>query len=441
MKRAVSPRLAREIRRRDLVGVGINATIGAGIFGLPARIRDLAGPAAFLAYVVCALACSLIALCLAEVGSRFRQSGGPYLYAREAFGPIVGFEIGWLRWLVWILTFAANANLLVDYTAYVWPLLNGGIARMAVITMLSAVLTAINVIGVRQTTIASNLFAAGKLVPLLVLVGVGIFFVDVRSFSFTSAPRVGSFSSAVVLVMYAFAGFEAPTVPAGEIRDPQRTVPFGVFMTLGVVAALYILVQAFYSGTMASATSSATPLAAAAVHILGGAGGTLISVTAIVSVAGNLNGKLFLAPRVLFAMAEHRQLPPMIAAVHSRFRTPYVAILLSAACALAVALSGTFIQLATIAVLVSVVVYASSCVALPVLRRLPGTPPATFKSPHGSAVTVAAIGVCVWLLVNNTSADLVTLAVAASVGLVVYGIFAMYRGLIVGRDRSVTAGR
>src|SRR6202158_3862525 len=121
MAQASSEGLIRGIRRWDLVAIAINGIIGAGIFGLPSRVFSLIGPYSLIAFVACALVVMLIILCFAEVGSRFDETGGPYLYARKAFGATVAFEVGWLIWLARLTAFAANCNLMVSYLAFFWP--------------------------------------------------------------------------------------------------------------------------------------------------------------------------------------------------------------------------------------------------------------------------------------------------------------------------------
>src|SRR6266568_3604911 len=150
--------LVRGIRRWDLVAVAINAIIGAGIFGLPSRVYALVGPYSLIAFVVCAIVVTLIILCFAEVGSRFKETGGPYLYAREAFGPTAAFEIGWLMWLARLTAFAANCNLLVNYLGYFWPQATTTLWRVFIIVFVVVVLAGINVMGVRQAAIVSNCF-------------------------------------------------------------------------------------------------------------------------------------------------------------------------------------------------------------------------------------------------------------------------------------------
>jgi amino acid transporter len=419
--------LVRGIRRWDLVAFGINFVVGAGIFGLPAKVYSLSGTLSLIAYAICAAAVFLIVLCFAEVGSRFDETGGPYLYAREAFGQLVGFEVGWLRSLAGVTSFAANSNLLVDYLSYVWPTANTHLWRALIITAVALSLTTINLIGVRDAALASNIFAVGKLLPLLLFVTAGLFFIQPHNFSITARPTLGALSTSVLLLVHAFAGFESVTIAAGEVRDPQRTVPFALFITIGGVVLLYVLIQVVCIGTLPELASSTRPLADAGSRFLGAYGGYIITLGAIVSIMGNLNGQLLVTPRTIFAMAEQKQLPRVFAAIHTRFHTPYFSICLSAAVILCFALSGTFIQLLTVSVLARLVVYASTCAALPVLRRKGNVRPPLFKAPAGIVVAIASVGLCVWLLSSSTKREALTTTVAAGVGLISYALYRIAR--------------
>ncbi|HET8674647.1 MAG TPA: amino acid permease, partial [Blastocatellia bacterium] len=319
--------LVRGIRRWDLVAFGINLTVGAGIFGLPSRVYSLSGPASLIAYAVCAVAILLVGLCFAEVSSHFNKTGGPYLYAREAFGSLVGFEIGWLRWLAGVAAFAANSNLLVDYLLYLWPAAESGAVRPLVISTTILSVTAINLIGVRDTAIASNILAVGKLIPLLFFIVVGLFFINPQNFSMATQPSYSQMSISVLLLMYAFSGFESLTIPAGETRDPQRSIPFALLTTIGIVTVVYVLIQVVCIGTLPELASSSRPLADASSRFLGAWGGYLISAGAIVSMAGNFNANILGTSRLVFAMARDGHLPRIFAAIQPRFRTPYISIL------------------------------------------------------------------------------------------------------------------
>ena len=232
--------LIRGIRRWDLVAVTINGIIGAGIFGLPAKVYALIGTYSLIAFVACALVVAIIILCFSEVGSRFDETGGPYLYAREAFGPTVAFEIGWLIWLARLTAFAANCNLLINYLSYFWPPAISSPWRPILIVAVVVLLTTINVVGVRQATMVSNVFTIGKLLPLLIFIAAGLYFLNPTAFTFGPAPSTHAFSQSVLLLIYAFTGFEMAAIPAGEIRDPKKNLPRALLIALGVVAVFYI---------------------------------------------------------------------------------------------------------------------------------------------------------------------------------------------------------
>jgi amino acid transporter len=242
--------LVRGISRWDLVAIAINGIIGAGIFGLPSKVYALIGTYSLIAFVACALVVALIILCFAEVGSRFKETGGPYLYAREAFGPTVAFEIGFLIWLARITAFAANCNLLVSYTSYFWPQATNSLWRPTIIVLVVAVLTVINLRGVKQAAMVSNVSTIGKLIPIIIFIAAGLYFINPQSYSFGAAPTTGAFSQSVLLLIYAFTGFEMATIPAGEIRDPKKDLPIALLTALCVVAVLYILIQVVCVGTL-----------------------------------------------------------------------------------------------------------------------------------------------------------------------------------------------
>jgi amino acid transporter len=423
--------LVRGIRRWDLVAVAINGIIGAGIFGLPARTYALIGSYSLIAFVACALIVCLIILCFAEVGSRFEETGGPYLYAREAFGETVAFQVGWLIWLARLTAFAANCNLMVSYLTFFWPPANGPVQRAIIIVLVVLALTSVNILGIRQAAITSDLFTIGKLIPLLIFVGAGLFFLNPGAFTFGAAPTTGAFSQSVLLLVYAFTGFEMAAIPAGEIRDPRRALPRALLIAIAVVAVMYILIQIVSIGTLPGLGSSTKPLADAGQRFLGTTGGAIISAGAIISIVGNLNIILLSGSRVPFAIAERDQLPRFLALVHPRFATPYVAILISAAVMMFLTLKSSFLAALTISTIARLVTYAATCAALPVLRHRAGVPPASFKVPGGIVIAVLSLILAAGLLFNNLLTDLragkpwwgiemIQATIAATVGLVVY---------------------
>jgi len=417
--------LIRGIRRWDLVAIAINGIIGGGIFGLPAPVFKLIGSYSLIAFAVCAVVVTLIILCFAEVGSRFDETGGPYLYAREAFGPTVAFEIGWLIWLARLTAFAANCNLLVAYLGYFLPTATNPLWRASIIIIVVAVLTTINIIGVRQAAIVSNLFTIGKLIPLIIFIAVGLFFLNHQAFALGGRPTTGAFSQSVLLLIYAFTGFEMATIPAGEVRDPKRNLPHALLIAIAVVAFLYILIQVVCVGTLPGLAESQKPLADASMQFMGAAGGAIISAGAIISITGNLNILVLSGSRVPFAMAEQEQLPSFIARVHRRFSTPHVAILISAGLMLLFTLKSSFREALTISAIARLVTYGATCLSLPLFRRRSDAPPAAFRLRGGTVIAVLSLILASWLLASARK-EARAAAIAAAVGLLIYFAYRIY---------------
>src|SRR5262245_47973974 len=412
--------LVRAIRKWDLVAIALNGIIGAGSFGLPSRVYALTGTASILAVVGCAAVVALIVMCFAEVSSRYNRSGGPYLYARQAFGSMVGFEVGWMLWLARLTSFAASSNLLVLYLTFVWPGAATSLPRAVIITAVVVSLTAINLVGVRQATSVGNAFTIAKVLPLLLLVGVGVFFIKPQNFHALANPGYRPFSSAVLLLIYAFTGFETAVIPVGEVKNPRRDLPVALLAALGIVTVLYTLIQVVCVGTLPGLAESTRPLADAATGFMGTAGGAIVTAGAAISILGNLSIILLAAPRIPFAMAELGQLPRLLSAIHLKYKTPHVSILVSGGIILVLSLSGSFLEALTISTLSRLFSYLAACAALPVLRRKPGAPAALFRAPAGTALSALAILLSVWLLSNVSWDEGRNTIVAAGLGLISY---------------------
>ena len=423
MEKVSEEGLLRGIRRWDLVGVVINSVIGAGIFVLPARAFGLIGNYSLIAFVICAFVVALIILCFAEVSSRFTETGGPYLYARTAFGPVIGFQVGWMNWLARISAYATNCNLLVVYLSFFWPAAGSGIRRAFIITSLTLILTLINYRGVRDAAMTSNIFIVAKLLPLILFIATGLFFLTPANFTLGEYPSYGSFSTAVLLLVYAFTGFENATVPTGEIVNPRRNLPLAILIAVAIVTVIYILIQAVSIGTLPNLGTTERPLAEAARMFLGPIGASIIAAGAITSIVGNLNVNLLSSPRIPFAMSTRSELPKSLSAVHPRFRTPYVAIVVSATLMLALTLSSSLIYALTVSTIARLLAYAATCVALPTLRRKKDAPPAQFTVPGGTVISVVAVLLSIWLLSNSTFYEARDAAIAIAVGIAIYYLY------------------
>jgi APA family basic amino acid/polyamine antiporter len=419
--------LVRGIRRWDLVAIAINGIIGAGIFGLPSKVYSLIGTYSLIAFVVCAVVVALIILCFAEVGSRFDETGGPYLYARETFQPAVAFEIGWLIWLARVTAFAANCNLLINYLSYFWLPATTPFWRASIIVLVVAVLAAINLVGIRQAALVSNAFTIGKLVPIIIFIAAGLFFLNPQAYEFGPPPTTGAFSQSVLLLVYAFTGFEMATIPAGEVRDPQKSLPRALLIAILLVAFLYIMIQVVCVGTLPGLAQSQKPLADAGSQFLGPAGGAIISAGAIISITGNLNILVLSGSRLPFAMAEQKQLPAFVGSIHRKFFTPYVSILITASLMLFLTLKSSFVAALTISTIARLVTYGATCLALPMFRARREAPPAMFRLPGGTVVAVLSLLLIVWLLLNATLDEVRVTAYATAVGLLIFFGYWLYK--------------
>lgn len=411
--------LSREIRKWELVALLVNVTVGAGILKLPADVQRAVGNYSLLAFVVCAVIIGLIALCFAEVGSRFSGTGGPYLYARETFGPTTAFLVGWLMWLTRLAGFATLVQVFIAYLGYFWPAAESGLSRAAIIVALVIILSVINLIGVKESARASDVLTVSKLIPLVLFVVGGLFFINAAQFSFTATPALGSFTSAVFVLVYAFSGFEAVLVNSGEVRQPQKVIPFALMVALSAAVVLFLLIQVVCIGVLPNLANSQRPLADASDIFLGRMGPALISFGALVSIFGTLNVIMLACTRLPFAMAVQGQLPRPLALVHKRFRTPHVSILICAGLALAIALPGTFIYAVKITVITRVIVYASTCIALPILRKR-SLPP--FTVPGGIPISMVCVVLCLWLLASSGWREARDVVIAIAIGIAIYAL-------------------
>lgn len=415
--------LLRRIRRWDLVALVLNCVIGAGILGLPSRVFALAGTYSLVAYVVCAIVVGLIALSFAEVASRFRSTGGPYVYARDAFGGLAGFEVGWLLWLARVTAFGSLANLFADYASVFVPPLGTGLGRAIVLTSIGVALTALNLVGVRPSTLVTNAFTIAKLSALVFFVVAGVVFVSRANFSMAARPDYGHFSQAVLLLVFAFSGFEMAVIPAGEIEEPGKQLPFALLLGLGIVVILYVLIQFVAIGTLPTLAASQRPIADASARFLGAGAAAFVSLGALISIGGTLNSIVLVTPRLLFAMAEDGYLPRAFGGIHARFRTPHVAILISSVVMVALTLSGSFATLAAISTIIRLLTYGATCAALVQLRRRRDAPPAAFTAPFGRVAATAALVLSVWLLSNSSRSDAWTTAIAGAAGLLLFFVY------------------
>jgi amino acid transporter len=410
--------LVRALGVRQLTATIFNHTVGSGIFVLPAFAVATLGSAAPVAYLVCAGVMALVVLMFAEAGSRVTVTGGPYAYVEVGLGPFFGFAAGILLAVSQISAAGAIAMLLAESVARLLGL--AGVAwPAAIVVLFVVVLAAVNIRGVSRGARVIEVFTAAKLVPLLFFVVVGAFFVTPSNLHWETLPAAGQVATTVGTLIFAFTGIETALMPSGEVKDPTRTVPRAAMLALGGATLLYLAVQAVGLGVLGTALGNdkVAPLASATGTFAGSTGAALVLAGASVSMFGWLTGSILAGPRALFALARDGFLPRGLAAVHPRFHTPHVAILVYGVLAIAISLTSTYQQLAVLSNLASFGVYLLGAVAVWRLRvRDVRTEKPPFLMPGGMLVPVLACAAITWIAVRT-----ITLREALALG----GVFVL----------------
>jgi amino acid transporter len=421
MENQESRGLIRAMGRWTLTALVINSIIGSGIFGLPSVVAGYVGRQSPLAYLVAAGGIGLIIACFAEVASQFGSAGGPYLYAREAFGRFIGIEIAWLLLLVRLTAAAAAANLFTNYLAEFWPGVQEPVTRLSMLAVLIGFIAALNIRGVKSGAAASNIFTVAKLAPLILFVIAGAVFLsrahpaipgELRS---SASIPVRNWLEAVLVLMFAYGGFEGAVIPMAEAKDPRRDAPFALFAALVTVTLLFCAIQYVVVAVLPGAAVTDRPLAAAARQFAGTTGAVLISAGALISVCGYLTAQMLHTPRLAFALGENGDFPTFFARIHATYQTPHISILAFAGIVWCLAAAGNFKWNVILSSAGRLLIYGFTCAALPVLRRkFPGTP--AYRLPAGNLI--AALGVFFAVLVASRmsraegSILLVTMAIA-----------------------------
>jgi len=390
----------RSIGRGAMTGLVINSIIGSGIFGVPSELTRLLGRASPIAMIFAALGVAIIMAAITEVASQFSEPGGPYLYVRATFGRFLGLQIGWFWLLTMIASGAASANLFVLYLGSLVPSVAHGWARALMLTAVVAVPTVVNYRGVRSGANLSSVLVVAKLLPLGLLIVLGVtrfgHEFQVIHVSEITSPGWTPWLNAFLLLLMAYGGFENTLAPMGEIKEPRRTVPFGLAAGLLVSAIVYALLQFVTVATIGTKATN-RPLADAASVLLGNGGAMFVSVAIMISTYGWIAGGLLNAPRAPYAFSEQGDLPSSFRRLHPQYHTPSVAILCYGALVWILALTGTFLWVAAVIGGSAAVQYAGMCAALIRLRR--NNPQAqALRMPWGNALAVIGILICVLLL-------------------------------------------
>lgn len=416
--------LKREISRWDLVLLLINSTIGAGIFGLPSQIYSLAGIYSIPALIFCAVIVFVLVLNFAEVASRFKKTGGPYLYILEAFGRIPAFIIGWLILITRVSTYAALINLMVTYLGYFNPILEEPFYRFSVIIGITFLFTWVNYLGIRNSTNLTNILSVAKILPLLIFVVVGMFFINMDLLNTAQTlPDMSDFTSSVLILIFAFTGFEAVLVNTGEIREPRKNIPFALILSLSFVAIFYCLIQFVSIGTLPGLETSDKPITDAARLFMGPAGAILITLGAVVSIGGTLNAVMLIGSRVPYALSEEKQFPKFFSYLHPTNRTPVYSLFIFTAVSIFASLTGSFIYAVSISVISKVLIFLLVCIAMIKLRHDPKGELNYFKLRYGKISAVLGILASLGLLLSSELSDFMDVFITVIAGLLLYLLY------------------
>lgn len=410
-----------------------NIMIGGGIYRLPASVAETLGASAPIAYVVCAVVMALIGLCIAEAGSRVSLTGGPYAYVEAAFGPFAGYMTGVMTWMVGITAFAAVATVFIDSLGAMLPFFASPNGRAFGLIAAFVFLATVNIFGVKHGNRLNTTMIIVKTLPLLVLVGVGVFAIDPTYLQPTESPAIANIARTSIVLLFAFTGVESALIVGGELRDPARTVPRGIFLGMAGVTVLYMSIQLVAQGILGPALAgSATPLADAAGVAMGPWGRQLLLVGVIVSTFGYLSGMALASPRSLYAFARDGFLPKSLATVHSSYHTPWIAVLVQLGITCLVAITSSFGALAVISNVAALLCYFGCAGAAWQLRKsgvqMEGTTP--FRMPGGPTIPILSCLAILGLLTSITPAEWMVLVQVIAAATVIFFITRAHRATL-----------
>lgn len=378
----------------SIVLLGVNSIIGSGIFLLPHQTYQLVGTSSLFILFFDALLAIVIGLCFAKAASLFQRDGGPYIYAKEAFGEFAGFEVGFIKWVVTMIALATQANAFTEIMMQTFPAMRT--LKPVIIIVLILFLTLMNLFGTQSTKWLNNIATVGKLVPLILMIVIGLFAIKPSNFGTPSEwlTTNGHFGQAMVLMFYGFAGFESLPVVAGEMSEPQKQLPKALLMVMTVVPVIYLLLQFVSIGILGKdlGTQNA-PIQFALTQLIGQTGLWLVAIGTLISIVGIMISLSFVGPRLATALA-HDQLLPTLMAKENRFGAPRWSVLISGVLTLIIALSGSFTTLATISVIARFAQYIPTILAVMKFKNQE----TTFKLPGGNLIPLIALLFSLWLI-------------------------------------------
>jgi APA family basic amino acid/polyamine antiporter len=415
--------------RRDIGFFGasflvLNAMIGAGIFALPGKVAVNAGLLSPWLFLVVGLMFLSVVLTFAELASYYEKTGGPVIYATEAFGPLAGFSTGWAIYLARMTAFAANANVMAIYLGSLSDFFASDIARGTIISVVTIGLTWANLLGVKDGVRTMGVFTFLKVTPLFLLVLMGLQHVTGSTLIPAAPFFVEELGSTTLLLIYAYVGFETIAVTAGETSQPRSTLPKALVGTvIGTGMLYFLIVLVFVSVIPADQYANATLIDVG--RALAGPGGAFaITLAAVFSIGGNLAGSMIAAPRLIFSLAENRLLPQWFGHVHAKYATPDRCILIMGGMALVLALTGSFVKLAIASSVARLLGYIICIASLPAIRRNASDEvrKKAYRLKGGYSIPIIALAICVWLLMQSKAESWIAVSILIAIGMFFYWI-------------------
>ena len=413
-------------RRIGTIGLSaniINVIIGAGIFALPAVIATKMGASSVIAFLFCGVLIALIMLCFAEADSKVTVTGGPYAYIETAFGKYAGFLGGIFIICGTLFADAAVSNALVSMLASSYPAFAEDSVRLLVLFVIFFGLAALNVFGLKQGIGLVKFNTLAKLIPLLILITLGWKGVSSANLVIDTIPDLKTIGETSLILFFAFQGAETGLVVGGEVKNPGKTIPKSILISISLVVIIYILIQSVCQGVLGNSLPNfeATPLAETAKVALGSIGFTILFVGAMVSMFGYMSGAILNNPRILYALSRDRVLPiTFLSKIHKAFATPANAIIIYAVIAFTIAASGNFKKLAVIASSAMLLAYLGVALSVIKLRLIKKENAEGFKIPGGIIVPIISAGLIIYFLTNIPLNELIITLILISILSVIY---------------------
>jgi APA family basic amino acid/polyamine antiporter len=397
--------LKREITVWGLSANLINTIIGASIFVMPAIVAEGLGAAGILAYLFCGLLIALIMLCFAEAGSKITSSGGAYNSIEVAFGKYAGFLTAVLFVVVGINADAAMVNAIADIAGSAFPVFKELWLKMLFFLLIFSGLAWINIVGVRQGIGLVKFTTIAKLIPLILVILISWNKISVSNLYWHSAPSLASVGKISVILFFAFQGGETGLAVSGEVKNPQRTIPKAIFISISAILLVYLLVQVVSQGVLGASLPAfrEEPVAEVARRVIGPAGFTLVTIGMVISTFGCVSGDVLSVPRVMFGAARDRVIPlELLSRVHQKYATPFMAVIVYAGLGFLISSVGGFRQLAILSGTSCLLIYLGVALAVIKLRKCNSTDSNAFRVPGGISVPVVSILIILWLLSSLT---------------------------------------